>query len=203
MTNIEVRDKLYSIVTSKEEVLDRSFFTLLPVGYKNRKGNMVAKHIAEGLELEYKIDISDVMAEANLVIFDDILRLSNVSRDDLMDAATYNTEKAYPPKFEAIGDVLNMEGFSDLPMYVLTNDKMVYGAGAILYDGMYEKLERIVGDFIVLPSSVHETIIVPSVFDCPYITSMIRQVNETVVAPDEVLSNRPYKLTPAGDLIEI
>lgn len=203
MTNIDVRDKLYSIVSSKEEILDRSFFTLLPVGYKNRKGKLVTKYVAEGLELEYKIDISDVMAEANLVIFDDILRLSNVSRDDLMDAATYNTEKAYPPKFETIGDVLNMEGFNDLPMYVLTNDKMVYGAGAILYDGMYEKLERIVGDFIVLPSSVHETIIVPSVFDCPYITKLIREVNETVVAPDEVLSNRPYKLTPAGDLIEI
>ena len=203
MTNVDVRDKLYSIVTSKEEVLDRCFFTLLPVGYKNRKGNMVTKHIAEGLELEYKIDISDVMAEANLVIFDEILRLSNVSRDNLMDAAIYNTEKAYPPKFEAISDVLNIEGFNDFPMYVLTNDKQVFGAGVILYDGMYEKLERIVGDFIVLPSSVHETIIIPSEYESPYITKIIREINETVVAPDEVLSNRPYRLTPAGDLIEI
>ncbi len=201
MTNIDVRDKLYFVSSTKEEVLERCFFTLLPKGYKNRHG-MITKEISDELELEFKIDISDVMAEASIVVFPELLRLSGVRTDDLIDASIYNTEKKFPPRFDSIGELLHMEEI-DIPMYVLSNDKQVFGAGAILYDGMYEKLERIVGDFIVIPSSVHETIIVPSVYDSPYITSMIREVNETVVAPDEVLSNRPYKLTPAGDLIEI
>lgn len=201
MTNIDVRDKLYSVTSTKEEVLERCFFALLPKGYKNRHG-MVTKKVADELELEFKIDISDVMAQASVVVFPELLHLSGVRTDDLIDASIYNTEKKFPPRFDSIGELLHMEEI-DIPMYVLSNDKQVFGAGAILYDGMYEKLEKIVGDFIVIPSSVHETIIVPSIYDSPYITSMIREVNETVVAPEEVLSNRPYKLTPAGDLIEI
>ena len=203
MTNVDVRDKLQYIVSSKEEVLDRCFFTLLPKGYKKRQGGIVTKAVDGNMELQFKIEISDVMADSNLVIFEDILALSRINKEDLMDAALYNTEKLLPPRFDSIGELLHVEEFNDFPMYVLTNEKQTFGAGAILYENMYEKLERIVGDFIVIPSSVHEVIIISSMFESPYISKMIREVNSSVVRDDEVLSDRPYKLTPAGELIEI
>ncbi len=203
MTNVEIRDKLYEITSDSYEIFCRCYFTLLPKGYKNRGEGIITKYVAEELELEFKIDISDVMEGSSVVVFENLLKISGVEKEDLIDASLYNTQKKFLPRFDSISAVLEMSELTDIPMYVLTNDKQTFGAGVILYDGMYEKISRIVGDFIIIPSSLHETIIVPSVFDCPYITKMIREVNETVVAPDEVLSNRPYKLTPAGDLIEI
>ena len=203
MTNVEVKDKLDGIISSKTDILDRCFFTLLPKNYKKRGGGLITKEITENLELEFKVDISDVVDEASLVLFKDTLKLSGLDETDLIDTALYNTPIKQPPKFDSIGGFIPIEGFDDMPMYVLTNTKMVFGAGVILYDGMYEKLSRIVGqDFTIIPSSVHETIIVPSEIDCLYLSRIITEVNATVVSQEEVLSDRPYKLTPAGDLIE-
>lgn len=92
----------------------------------------------------------------------------------------------------------------DIPMYVLTNERKNFGAGAILYSGMKERLESVVGeDFIVIPSSVHETIIVPSFLTGASITDIIREVNRTTVSELEVLSDRPYKLVEDRTLREL
>lgn len=199
MTNVEVKDKLDGIISSKTDILDRCFFTLLPKNYKKRGGGLITKEITENLELEFKVDISDVVDEASLVLFKDTLKLSGLDETDLIDTALYNTPIKQPPKFDSIGGFIPIDSLDDLPFYVLTNTKMVFGAGVILY----EKLSRIVGqDFTIIPSSVHETIIVPSEIDCLYLSRIITEVNATVVSPEEVLSDRPYKLTPAGDLIE-
>ncbi len=48
------------------------------------------------------------------------------------------------------------------PMFILTNQKMHNGAGVLFQDGMKEKLSELMGrEFYVLPSSIHEVIIVP------------------------------------------
>lgn len=203
MTNIEVRDKLHYILSSKEEIFDRCIFNLLPKGFNNRKGGIVTQRVTDELELEFKIDISDVMDSSSIIVYDDILKLSGIDKEDLIDASRCNTETKLPARFDSMGDMLNIDEFDDFPMYVLSNFKQTFGAGAILYHGMYEKLYKILGDFIVIPSSVHEVIIVPEAFNNPYISKIIREVNETVVASNEILSDRPYRLTPAGDLIEI
>ena len=202
MTNVEVKDKLFEIVSKKEEVLDRCIFTLLPKNYKNRNG-IITKEISEKLELEFKIDISDVVADSKIVVTDETLGQSGISKDDLIDASIYNTEKALPARFDSICDVLGLDFMEDMPMYVLTNVKQTFGAGAVLYDGIYEKIFKIIGDFIVIPSSVHEVIVIPEEYDCPYITRIIREVNKEVVDPIDILSDVPYRLTPAGDLIEL
>ena len=202
MTNVEVRDKLQSILTDKFTVLDRVLFNLLPKGYKNRE-HVFSYDISEKLCLQFKVDISDVMADSNVVLFEDTLKLIGVSRDDIYDAAIANTENKLPARFDSLCDMLHIEELENLPMYVLSNDKQVFGAGAILYEGMYNKIFDIVGDFIIIPSSVHEVIILPEEFNSPFIAKMIREVNRTTVIDTEVLSDVPYRLTPAGDLIEI
>lgn len=202
MTNIEVRDKLQSIITDKYTVLDRVIFNLLPKNYKNRNG-AITYDISEKLCLQFKVDISDVMADSNVVLLEETMKYSCLSKDDIYDAAIANTENKLPARFDSLCDMLHIKELETLPMYVLSNERQVFGAGAILYEGMYNKIFDIVGDFIVIPSSVHEVIILPSEFENPFITKMIQEVNRTTVADDEILSDVPYRLTPAGDLIEI
>lgn len=52
---------------------------------------------------------------------------------------------------------------SAIPMYIMTNEQEVNGASVLLYDNVLESfaLEKKT-DFYILPSSIHEVILVPS-----------------------------------------
>ena len=80
-------------------------------------------------------------------------------------------------------------------MYVLSNNQRNYGAVSILYEGLLKDIgERLQEDYYVLPSSVHEVIIVPE-SNSPgqeELEHMIVEINETQVEPEEVLSDRAY-----------
>lgn len=82
-----------------------------------------------------------------------------------------------------------------MPLYVLTNNKGFYGAAVILYDGVLEQCaQKFPGDVFVIPSSVHEVLLLSAedVWSPQEINGMIRCVNETGVAPEEVLSDHVY-----------
>ena len=79
----------------------------------------------------------------------------------------------------------------DVPdtMFVLTNDTKVNGAAAILNDDTRQEIADKVGDFYVLPSSVHETLIIPkdAGMELRDLEQMVQEVNQTQVAPEERL----------------
>ena len=80
-----------------------------------------------------------------------------------------------------------------LPVYVLTNQDKTDGAGVIVQDGVLEKVGGLMGaDFYMLPSSIHEVLILPDDggMDIKELQKMVREVNATQVAPDEVLSDK-------------
>ncbi|MDO4553662.1 MAG: DUF5688 family protein [Lachnospiraceae bacterium] len=82
-----------------------------------------------------------------------------------------------------------------IPMYVLSNEGGVGGAAALFYPKVQEQIaEQMDGDYFVLPSSVHETLIVPDNGELNYqeLREMVNEVNETQVAPDEVLTGEVY-----------
>lgn len=82
-----------------------------------------------------------------------------------------------------------------LPMYVLTNENKLNGAAALFYPDMQEKIaEQMGGDYFVLPSSVHETLVVPDdgILNYQELKDMVNEVNGTQVAPDEVLTGEVY-----------
>ena len=80
-------------------------------------------------------------------------------------------------------------------LYVLTNDTKSNGAAEILNDNVRQELADKIGDFYVLPSSVHETLIIPKSEDMDrmQLEQMVRDVNETQVIPEERLSNHVYE----------
>lgn len=83
----------------------------------------------------------------------------------------------------------------DTGMYVLTNRRKRYGAAEILDRNTLRMIADQVGDgFIVLPSSVHETIVLPSKNETEYgwLADMVREVNDTQVDAEERLSYHVY-----------
>lgn len=69
------------------------------------------------------------------------------------------------------------------------------GAAAILNDDIRQEIAEKVGDFYMLPSSIHETLIIPKDAGMEFkeLEQMVQEVNQTQVAPGERLSDHVYE----------
>ena len=79
--------------------------------------------------------------------------------------------------------------FDTFPMWVLTNESKTFGAYAIIAK-LDEIKAKFKDGFTVLPSSIHEVIIVTEKDEA--LTDLVRCVNGEQVAPDEQLSDHAY-----------
>lgn len=98
--------------------------------------------------------------------------------------------------FKKMASFFNIE--DAMPMYVLTNESTYYGAGGICINNVIRRImNTIQDDFYILPSSVHELIIVPvlSLSVSEYILpQIVHRINCSIVDPDDRLSNHAYRL---------
>ena len=78
--------------------------------------------------------------------------------------------------------------------FVLRNQMQCNGAAVVLYPGVFEKMQKKFDDFFLLPSSVHEWIIIPKWYDTDvkYMSSTVQEINDTKVHPMEYLSGNIY-----------
>lgn len=79
-------------------------------------------------------------------------------------------------------------------MYVLTTEGQ--NDSALLYKDVMEGIRAKIGDLYILPSSIHETIIISkelgdTMGGISALTDMVKEVNSTTVEPTEVLSDIP------------
>lgn len=81
-------------------------------------------------------------------------------------------------------------------MIVMSSQNHVQGSNSLLSeDALNQVHDMLDGDFIVLPSSIHEVICVPVTEDMKAddLRAMVREVNMTQVAPNEFLSDNIMK----------
>ena len=145
-----------------------------------------------------------------LSVTDDLLTDEiKCSREELLTAALENTMKKEPPLFVCLSDyvIANCAGsfrarnyLEDPYMdeskksgsFMLTNESTFFGAAVLFYPGIMERVSEILGcGYYVLPSSVHEVMIIPESAD-PDVQQMIetvREANATVIEKEELLSD--------------
>ena len=122
------------------------------------------------------------------------------STEDLCAAMKNTASSARIGTFEeAVFDEMNkIEDFNPhgIGMYILSNDGRENAAGLMLCEGVMLMLKQKIGDFWIAPSSIHELIIIPvsdeSFFDRDYVVSMVREVNHSVVRPDDRLVDNAF-----------
>jgi hypothetical protein len=91
-------------------------------------------------------------------------------------------------------------------MYVLSNDRGINGASTLLYPNvLYDFASSIRMNFYILPSSIHECILVPDTgkLSKAALKEMVKDVNDSHVSADEVLSNEVYYYDLATDEFHI
>lgn len=92
----------------------------------------------------------------------------------------------------------DLEYEDDIPLYMLHNaDAKTYGAAIILKVGCLEYVRNAVGDFYILPSSVHELMIIPKYTNLQHshtkMLRMVRDINRLSVDPIDQLSDNIYE----------
>lgn len=138
-------------------------------------------------------------------ITDSLLKGYGVTETQLFEDAMIQTRMNRPFTFQSMGSMVEeltgepadaMLGDDGTSMYIITNRDKMYGAAVSLYPDTFPKVREKLGeDFYVLPSSVHELILVRrSAGHSPSdLRWMVREVNREQVRPDERLSNEVFE----------
>lgn len=133
-----------------------------------------------------------------------LLESVGIFANELFETAERNNHEEFTAQSmeEVLSDMVGQEVPPCLEapkMYVISNKRKFRGASAMLdKKGIGELADRIgVHEFILLPSSLHECILVPKTDDVgmDVYESMVKDVNESVVDEFDQLINRAYFLT--------
>ena len=145
---------------------------------------------------------NEEFGNGSILVREEHRKLWRVSKELLYEYARENTFRLRPFELksmeELIEDMVEPEEkklLKEIPMYVLSNQKRVFGAAGLLYDRVLSDAGvRLEDDFYVLPSSVHEVILVPDhvAGSEKELRTMVHEVNHTQVEPEEILSESVY-----------
>ena len=94
----------------------------------------------------------------------------------------------------------------DSPLYVLHYPDRPFGAVCITEPEILQKAAAVVGqEFFILPSSVHECLLLPDTgeYEVSRLNAMVKEINQTHLLPEEILSDHIYRYTARGRRIEI
>lgn len=141
-------------------------------------------------------------------ITNEMLKIWGASSEELYAIAIKNLEDSegvFVTMFEMltglIGDAVPKDMIPEESLYVLTNESKIHGASMLLNKKLMTKvIERVGKDFYIVPSSVHEVLIVPRndkmrISDLDY---LVRDINESQVDVPDRLSDHIYRYTEEG-----
>ena len=162
-----------------------------------------------GLAAVYYIDYGEGYA---ITINDAILEQMDVDEETLWSTAIDNTLKIDPPVLRSMEDAHLREDRNLLdnieaidpeelePMYVLTSESGSWGASYMAHPDIMKKAAEVIGqNLYILPSSLHEVILVPDDNVSVERTTinrlhdMVKSANRAVVLPQDILSDEVYR----------
>ena len=147
---------------------------------------------------------SNEQVMASSVVTNGMLQQYGITADRLHADALANAQEHFPAKIrsmqEVLADIMGIEPEmmpdpDEAGMFVATCNNGVNGAGCIFYpEFMDQAAEKFQGDFFILPSSLHEVILLPDngQMDFHELEAMVQQINETEVAHQDRLSDSVY-----------
>ncbi len=157
------------------------------------------------LSLIYIISIesTDGIEKGTIQVSNCMMELLGITEQHLFDAMEANRKLDADLEImgmkECIGRTMDTEIAEDIDipeMYVVTNSEKIFGAVEMMNpDAMKKAAEIFQKDFIILPSSIHEVLLLPyfgEPNELAQMAQMVREVNDTQVAEQDILSYHVY-----------
>lgn len=156
---------------------------------------------------------------AVVMIYNNHMKIWGVEEENLYDLARENTPRLYPAMLRPMNEIVRDMFFGDcmeerdekekeellirleemnkeFPMFVLTNQMKHCGAACILYDDLLKNFTDLIDDDIfIIPSSIHEVIIIPKKQNVNKDTllDMVLCVNREELDAGEILADNVYE----------
>ncbi|SDB12941.1 DUF5688 family protein [Butyrivibrio sp. INlla16] len=155
----------------------------------------------------------------SILVTNQMLDNYGISADKLHEDALKNAPEIRPLVIEGMAEVLAKQmGVDDLDllglnippeqeqMFVASVEGNVHGAGVLAYQNfMDQAAERARGSFFILPSSIHEVLIIPDngCFDTKSLENMVKEVNATTVDIKDQLTDHVYHYDAEAKVFEL
>ena len=164
------------------------------------------------LKICFRVDEDDTylgMIQLNRTL----AKIFNLPLGGMADAALAAAEAAAPATFQGLHSFMldsrrgifpespllsevRKEDVDPFEIYILSSTIRTYGASALYYPGVQEKISKLVGgSYYVLPCSVHEVLILPDInssggLDAGSLSSIVKLVNDQELQESDLLSYR-------------
>lgn len=159
----------------------------------------------EDMAVVYRLILGqDSEGRSSVLVTNDLMAQFGVTHEQLHEDAMVNAPEIRPSEIRGMSVVMTeMMGPGMIPeidpadeqMFVAGVSDNIHGAGVIAYPNFFEDAaEKLGGDFYVLPSSIHEVLLVRDngEMTAKDLEAMVREVNATQVAPEEQLTDHVY-----------
>lgn len=223
-----IEDNVIELVSNKDYVLN-NIRTVLVSAEKNKKILKDFPHRKfDDLALIYKVSLSKTLnkdgeGEATVKITNDLADSLGLTENDLYEAATKDMLSNI--KMNSLQDMMmeimsgiETEGIDlnnntkystsdELGVYVLTSNSIMNGASVIASEDVRKKIGDFMGgDYIIIPSSIHEVLIYPMKEDMDtekleQLTEMVQNINASSVDIEDQLSDYTYVYDYDTDVI--
>ena len=173
----------------------------------------------EDLAVVYRFIMeSNEDGRASILVNNDLIERMGVTHEQLRADALENSPEIRPAVIQGMNEVMKeMMGPEAYEMFGIPDDteEMMFiatvpdknsGAGVLAYqDFMDQAAEKIGGDFFILPSSIHEILLVPDDGQkgADELKAMVMDVNATQVSPEERLSDNVYHYDSKEHIFEL
>ncbi len=204
-----------SFITDYEQVKEHTYLRLIP-GNSPILGETPHKMI-EDMAVVVNIQLvnfSDENGRSCVVVSKPLMEMYGIDEKQLFADAEKNSLANEPLVFTPLGDMIkHLIDAEEVPSpeeagivtYIATNKSGFQGAAVAAYPEFAQKAaEAIGGSFYMIPSSVHEFILIkddgkPNARD---LNKMIKNVNETVLEPRDLLSEQCYHYDAKTKVLE-
>lgn len=216
-----------SQITDFAKCKDKIFPRLISAGWNKELLENRPHVLIEDLAVTFFINLRDnENGSMNTQIHNKLMQIWGVTAEELYELAVKNLSDSDIGTFSPMNEVMaetmlpiliaECDGdkdaavqmiqeilSSDDDMYILTNKNVNYGASMLLDKSMMQKvIDRIGEDFYIIPSSVHESIVIPADKNLEHeeLKKMVHEVNVTQVSVEERLSDNVYRYTMSEGL---
>lgn len=152
----------------------------------------------------------------SVLINNGLLKEWGIDKETLHERALKNMNRLFTPEFYSLeSEILNLMGVpypeiekvqDENGMFVLTNSQEYYGASYLCCPDVLKLVsEEMDGDFLILPSSVNEIIILKESLtaDISELQELVKLVNQTTVEETEYLSDNVYRYDSQNQTLSI
>ena len=157
----------------------------------------------EDIAVVYRLVLdSSKDASSTVLVTNDLMDKFGITHEQLHDDAMKNAPLIRPAEIKGMEETLNemqggpaLEPDPDEFLFVAGVPDQTHGAAVIAYPNFFEEAaEKLGGDYFIIPSSIHEVLLVKDTgeMNARDLAAMIREVNATEVAPEDVLTDHAY-----------